>query len=145
MPTSWDSYARSLETPRTCPICSKAASASKKVRPFCCVAHRSMYTREQKKLYHERFMATRAEVGEFVDNEGVVCCVKTATSKEVAKDKFKNRTEWECTFVTWCGREVEVPKPLKNATLNCIDCIAVGAPTQCRSPLDSTSILEPPF
>jgi hypothetical protein len=90
-------------------------------------------------------MATRAQEGDFVDNEGVICCVKTAVSREIAHDNFKTKVEWECTFTTWCGRDVEIPKPLGNATLNCIACIAEGAPTQCRSPSDSMSILEPPF
>ena len=127
--------------PRTCPTCGDPESDKfPKVRPFCCVAHRYKYTREQKKLDHARFMATRAKVGDLVENDGVVCCVKTVTSQEVAgdKDHFKRYAKWESTFTTWCGCYVEIPQPLEDAILTCVSCIGEGAEVRCLSLSSST-------
>jgi len=72
-------------------------------------------------------MKTRAQRGDLVDNDGVVCCVKSVTSHEIAGTVFKSTTTWDSTFLMYCGQEVEIPKALEHAVLTCLACISEGA------------------
>lgn len=134
MAEPFERHLRSQEEPRKCPWCKKPASTQRKVRPYCCVAHRTLHTNAQRKVEFEKFLASLAEVGDLVDNDGVICCVKTVSPKETKEGQgFGLVVRHDAVHTTWCGQTIDYPKLEKGATLTCIGCISQGAQVRCLS------------
>lgn len=112
----------------TCPVCGKPPSKQKRVKPFCCVAHRTKHTNDRKKEDFERFVATLAQVRDVVDNDGVVCRIASVHRDETwAGEGFARTVSYDITHRTWCGQVLDFPKALKHAEVSCIGCLSEGA------------------
>ena len=70
------------------------------------------------------FMRTRAKEGDAVDNDGVMCGVKSITVLTMTTGGNPPDMEWSSRFMTYCGQLVDTPVRADVKTLTCLMCLA---------------------